>query len=69
MFGFGGKPKMPSLNSEKTLHCFPLTGNINDPEVEGMNGILSCYKYALQNTVFSGPTLFAPIINETIKVA
>lgn len=47
MYGFGGKPKMPMLNSEKVLHCFPLTGNVNDPEVEGMNGILSSYKYAL----------------------
>jgi len=69
MYGFGGKPKMPNLSSEKTLHCFPLNGNVNDPEVDGMNGILSSYKYAIQNSIFSGPTLFAPLINETINVA
>lgn len=46
-----------------------MTGDIENPEVEGMNGILSSYKYAVQNVTFSGPTLFAPLINETIKVA
>jgi len=60
---------MTHLNSEKVLHCFPLSGNIENPEVDGMNGILSSYKFAINNSILSGPTLFAPLLNETIKVA
>ena len=33
LFGFGAKPKMPHFNSNQTLHCFPINGNINNPEV------------------------------------
>jgi hypothetical protein len=24
VFGFGGKPRMPNLTTEDTLHCFPV---------------------------------------------
>ena len=60
---------MPNLNSNTVLHCFPLTGNPLDPEVDGLNGMLNCYAFALQNIIFSGPTLFGPILKETMKVA
>jgi hypothetical protein len=47
MFGFGGKPKMPNLSSNVVLHCFPLNGKPDDSEVDGMQGIINAYKYAL----------------------
>jgi hypothetical protein len=34
-----------------------------------MKGMMDSYKFALQSTVLSGPTLFAPIIKETMKIA
>lgn len=63
MYGFGGKPNMPNFKTTQVSHCFPLTGKSEDPEVDGMNGILSSYKYAIDNCKLSGPTNFAPIIN------
>ena len=27
MFGFGGKPNMPNLKSDKVMHCFPMVNN------------------------------------------
>lgn len=43
MYGFGGRPQYPQLYSDKTLHCFPMTGNKNDTEVYGLQGMLDTY--------------------------
>lgn len=68
-FGFGGKPNFPNYKSSTVQHCFPLTGNPNDPWSVGLDGIMGSYSYALQNTGLSGPTLFAPILQQAMKVA
>ena len=48
--------------ANRASHCFALNGNIFDPEVDGMDGVIEAYKNALQNVNLYGPTNFAPII-------
>jgi hypothetical protein len=69
VYGFGGKPHFPTMNSTQTLHCFPLTGIPSNAEVSGLPGIMQCYTNALRCVELSGPTHFHPIIEETKKVA
>ncbi|CAD8090802.1 unnamed protein product [Paramecium primaurelia] len=69
LFGFGCKPRLHNLNTPQTLHCFPLNGNPQDPEVFQMDGIMQAYNYAVRNVQFDGPTYFNPIIQESMKIA
>ena len=69
MYGFGGRPKFPNMNSTMVSHCFPLTGNPENPWAYGLDGIMATYQNALKNVELSGPTLFAPILQEAMKVA
>jgi len=69
VFGFGGKPRFPTLSSNVVSHCFPCTGNLQNPNVLGLQGIMDVYSYALQNVELSGPTYFGPIIAEAMKLA
>merc|ERR1719273_3005755 len=46
-WGFGAK-----ING-RVRHCFPLNFNESNPEVNGVDGILQAYTYALQNTQLS----------------
>ena len=59
VLGFGATVP-PSTN--RASHCFALNGNIFDPEVDGMDGVVEAYKNALRNVNLYGPTNFAPII-------
>lgn len=59
VLGFGATVP-PSTN--RASHCFALNGNIFDPEVDGLEGVVEAYKNALQNVNLYGPTNFAPII-------
>ena len=69
VYGFGGKPKLPHFFSNIALHCFPCNGNPQDPEVFGLEGIENVYAQLLPNVELAGPTLFAPLIQETMKLA
>jgi len=66
-YGFGGKPHYPTLNMNTVSHCFPCSGNVNQQEVSGLQGIMDAYMYSLQSVELSGPTLFAPLITEACK--
>jgi len=68
VYGFGGKPRFPNMPSNIVSHCFPCTGNPNQTEVLGLDGILASYDHSLNNVELSGPTYFAPILNETLKL-
>jgi len=57
-WGFGGKNKHGQVR-----HCFPLNGNENDPEVQGMGGVLQAYRESLGMYQLSGPTLFKEMID------
>lgn len=59
VLGFGATVP-PSTN--RASHCFALNGNIFDPEVDGLDGVVEAYKNALNNVNLYGPTNFAPII-------
>lgn len=69
VFGFGGKPKLPHFTVHQVLHCFPLTGYPQNPEVFGLEGILAAYTNAVHHVDLSGPTLFNPLIQEAMNVA
>ena len=43
-------------------HCFALNGNFFNPECDGLAGILSTYRKALNNVNLYGPTHFSQII-------
>lgn len=58
VFGFGGKP--PGETSVN--HCFPLTGNLQAPCVQGVEQTLGLYRSVMPNIKLSGPTKFAPIL-------
>jgi len=65
-FGFGGK----FYGNPNVDHCFPLNGNPNDPEINGIDGILQTYRTVLNNTQLWGPTYFHHFINrlnDTVK--
>lgn len=60
VFGFGGFPKY--MNATAVSHCFPLTGNIENPMVAGIQGVLGIYRATLPTIKLSGPTYFTPIL-------
>ena len=60
VFGFGGIPE----GQQSVNHCFPLTGDLSNPYVQGVEGILSLYSEALLNTRLSGPTHFGPVFTK-----
>lgn len=68
-YGFGAVLRYPNLKTMETMHCFPMSGDQNNTNAVGLEGFDAIYKYALNNVDFSGPTLFAPIIRETMKLA
>ena len=43
-------------------HCFALNGNIFDPEVDGIEGVVEVYKHAINRVNLYGPTNFSPIL-------
>jgi len=63
MYGFGAK-----VNG-RLSHCFHLNGNDDDPEVAGLDGIMSSYREALLNIELSGPTRFAPVLEKAVQAA
>eukprot|EP01022_Parablepharisma_sp_SALTPOND_P030078 TRINITY_DN752_c0_g1_i16.p2 TRINITY_DN752_c0_g1~~TRINITY_DN752_c0_g1_i16.p2 ORF type:complete len:598 (-),score=47.76 TRINITY_DN752_c0_g1_i16:5261-7054(-) len=60
VFGFGATVRhlMP-----RTSHCFALNGNIFDPEIPTLQGVIESYKKALKQLSFDGPTYFSGILN------
>ena len=63
-YGFGAK-----LPNGQTSHCFHCNFDPQNPEVFGVDGILSAYNYSVTNVKFFGPTNFAPLINSCAKIA
>uniref|UniRef100_A0AAV1UFT7 C2 domain-containing protein n=1 Tax=Peronospora matthiolae TaxID=2874970 RepID=A0AAV1UFT7_9STRA len=63
VYGFGG------LVNGAVNHCFPLTFDPLQPEVEGVGGILSAYYNSLQFVQLHGPTMFAPIVRQAAAIA
>ena len=63
VFGFGARLKDDAVGGTgftTVKHCFPVYGG--GAEVEGIDGVLTAYKQCVDAIMFSGPTLFAPMI-------
>eukprot|EP00903_Cladosiphon_okamuranus_P009585 g9125.t2 len=60
VLGFGGCP----IPGAPALHCFAVNGKEHDSEVHGIGAILDVYRESLRWVQLSGPTLFAPVINQ-----
>merc|ERR1712060_838533 len=59
VYGYGAT--VPPTQS-RASHCFALNGDIFNPEVDGLEGVVEAYKNALKNVNLYGPTNFAPVI-------
>jgi len=64
-FGFGAK--IPP--NRETSHDFPLNFKTNNPNCNGVRGVIDAYKTSLAQLELFGPTNFAPIINKISKLA
>ena len=65
-YGFGAKLP-PSQNV--VSHCFALNGDIFNPEVRGIPGVVEAYQKTLGEIVFHGPTIFNEVIAEIVHYA
>uniref|UniRef100_A0A0E0NFM2 C2 domain-containing protein n=1 Tax=Oryza rufipogon TaxID=4529 RepID=A0A0E0NFM2_ORYRU len=63
-WGFGARPIDGPVS-----HCFNLNGSTYQPEVEGIQGIMSAYISALRNVSLAGPTLFGPVVSTATAIA
>eukprot|EP01038_Epipyxis_sp_PR26KG_P010276 gene10276-13818_t len=67
VYGFGAKVTLPDGSYSPCQHAFPIyPGGL---QVHGITGILDAYKECVNKILFSGPTLFAPIINSSAQLA
>eukprot|EP00904_Undaria_pinnatifida_P009983 jgi/Undpi1/6114/HiC_scaffold_20.g08599.m1 len=65
VLGFGGRPHPGG----PAVHCFSVNRNEDNPEVHGISTVLNVYRESLTWVQLSGPTLFAPVINQAAAVA
>ncbi|CAD6250884.1 unnamed protein product [Miscanthus lutarioriparius] len=63
-WGFGARPIDGPCS-----HCFNLNGSAYQPEVDGIQGIMSAYISALRNVSLAGPTLFGQLISTAMAIA
>jgi hypothetical protein len=66
VYGFGAK--MPPYY-DNVSHCFNANMNFNDPNVDGIPGILQAYDIALNSVKLHGPTNFSSIIRKVTEEA
>jgi hypothetical protein len=76
VWGFGAKTNLKGMDlfeflSEETVvnHCFSLSGNPENPEVFGLQGILEAYVNTLIRVELSGPKFFQHIIRSAMDIA
>lgn len=62
VYGFGGIPK--HMGMSETSYCFPMNGNLNNPEIPGIEAIIAEYRRTLPSINLSGPTYFTPLLKE-----
>jgi len=66
-YGFGAKTNFNNVHSGAASHFFPCSGDPNNCAGSGVDGVFELYKYALGNVILSGPTLFSPLLEESIR--
>ncbi|KAH0630332.1 hypothetical protein JD844_013269 [Phrynosoma platyrhinos] len=62
-YGFGAKVPPDG----KVSHQFPLNNNPDNPNCEGIEGVLESYFQSLRTVQLYGPTNFAPVINQVAR--
>ena len=67
VYGFGAKIKMPDGSLSDTQHCFPIYGG--ESIVHGAAGVIKAYHDCLGAVSLSGPTYFAPLIDNAAYVS
>eukprot|EP00672_Neobodo_designis_P018491 CAMPEP_0174836704 /NCGR_PEP_ID=MMETSP1114-20130205/6241_1 /TAXON_ID=312471 /ORGANISM="Neobodo designis, Strain CCAP 1951/1" /LENGTH=593 /DNA_ID=CAMNT_0016070711 /DNA_START=186 /DNA_END=1967 /DNA_ORIENTATION=+ len=68
-FGFGAVvPNGARGSLHSVSHCFHLNGK-QDPHVHDVKGILDAYLFTLSRVRLSGPTHFAPVIQQATRAA
>ena len=60
VYGFGAK--LPPSLTKRPSHCFAMNGNIFDPEINRIEGVVESYKHALHKIQFYGPTYFHDLV-------
>lgn len=55
------------MRTNNVEHIFPLSGDNNYIQANGIDSIMSFYQNSLNNVELSGPTYFAPIIDAAMK--
>ncbi|XP_018102043.1 copine-5 isoform X2 [Xenopus laevis] len=63
--GFGAK--LPP--DGRVSHEFPLNGSAENPQCNGIEGILEAYHKSLKSVQLYGPTNFAPVVNRVARFA
>jgi len=63
--GYGGIPP----GKEEADHCFALSMNEQDPEVDGVQGLLDVYASAIASVRLYGPTNFAEVLKQSHMMA
>lgn len=64
VYGFGAQIKQPNGTLSPTRSMFQV--NETSLEVQGIDGIMNAYLQVLPKLKFSGPTLFAPLLDSVI---
>ena len=67
-FGFGAKTHTNG-SLDPTSHCFPLSGNPQQVEAQGMEDFMNMYRRTLSNVELSGPAYFGEVFEEALKLA
>lgn len=65
VMGFGCQILQPNGQYGPVQHCFPVYAG--GYEVAGVGGILQAYRECLPRVHLSGPTMFAPVLNNLIQ--
>ena len=66
VYGLGGVPKF--MGNDKVSHCFPLNGEVDDPNIVGIENILATYRQNLPNIELpNSPTQLAPVLENFKK--
>jgi hypothetical protein len=56
-------------NGKDASHCFALTGNPSQMEVDGVQGLLQAYAGSLQVVKLYGPTNFEPVVSHVTMIS
>mmetsp|Transcript_13720 Transcript_13720/g.11679 ORF Transcript_13720/g.11679 Transcript_13720/m.11679 type:complete len:85 (+) Transcript_13720:36-290(+) len=65
VYGFGCSPP----NTSEVSHCFPLNGNPEAPEIEGIDNILDAYRDLANKVKTTKTTYFEPVLQKAVEAA